>query len=162
VATENAGSRERRRQTEPEFTTRPRRLLMIGRMDLGHELAILEAQLHYPAEVAVEAGIEVVEAFVGSGYYALLLEIDGEDAQEALEKYLNDPRIRAFHGSLRPFVEGLPGPDWQFVVPDPLRARLSLGQQEQPLDGPAYSSAHLALAASMYRWSRGGAEAGGP
>ena len=151
MATVGPENRSRQGQAEPEFTTRPRRLLMIGRMDPGHEQEILEAQLHFPIEVAAEAGIETIEAFVGSGHYALLLEIDGDDTQAAFARYLNDPRIRQFHASLLPLVEGLPGPDWRYVTPGPFRQRDDSGVA----DGPAYSSANLPLAASVYRWGRG-------
>lgn len=148
-----------RQPSEPEFTTRPRRLLMIGRVRPGQETAVLEAQLHYPVEAAARAAIERVEGFVGSGHYALLLEIDGDNAQQALTTYLNDPEVRAFHASLRPMVEGLPGPDAAYV-PGPFHAFTSTASVARSPDGPAYSSGHMSLAASMFRWERR-SEAGG-
>jgi hypothetical protein len=137
---------------EPEFTTRPRRLLMIGHMRPGQETAVLEAQLHYPVEAAARASIERVEGFVGSGHYALLLEIAGDDAQQALTTYLNDPEVRAFHASLRPMVEGLPGPDAAYV-PGPFHAQAPTESVERSSESPTYSSAYMSLAASVFRWS---------
>lgn len=138
---------------QPEFTTRPRRLLMVGRIRPGQESAVLEAQLHYPVEAAARAAIERVEGFVGSGHYALLLEIDGDDAQQALTTYLNDPEIRAFHAALQPMVEGFPGPDAAYG-PAPLRMPAGTEALEQSSAGPVYSSGQMSLAASMFRWKQ--------
>jgi hypothetical protein len=153
IGARNSGQQD---QMEPEFTTRPRRLLLMGRMQPGQEMAVLEAQLRFPYEAAAGAGINAVEGFVGSGNYALLLEIDGDDAQKALAAFLNDPRVREFHASLRPYVSGLPLPGQQYVGSDLAHERAAAGEARGTPSDPFYSSADLPLAASIYRWSSNG------
>lgn len=72
---------------------------------------------HLPREAATEAGIDAVEAFIGSGTYAVQLEIGRDDVQQVLATFLNDPRVRAFRDQLEPVTEGLPGPDYHFGGP---------------------------------------------
>jgi hypothetical protein len=147
---------QRRQQIDPAFTTRPRRLLMIGRIQPGREQQLLDAHGRLPSDVAARAGIDVIEAFVGSGHYALLLEIEGENAQEALAAYFNDSEVREFLAALRPLVSGLPGADWQYVATDLLSPAAVEGAILGETAGQSYSSADLPLAASIYRWRREG------
>lgn len=154
MSTETREWGQRRQQIDPAFTTRPRRLLMIGRIQPGREQQLLDAHGRLPSEIAAKAGIDVIEAFVGSGHYALLLEIEGENAQEALATYFNDPQVREFHDALRPLVSGLPGPDWRYVATDLLAQPADAGSPLGAVAGQAYSSAALPLAASIYRWRR--------
>lgn len=136
-----------RDQSAPEFTTRPRRLLMVGRIQPGREGEVLDAHAGLPIEAAAAAGIDAVEAFLGSGHYALMLEIDGDDAQEALAAYLNDARVKDFHRTLQPIVTGFPSPDARYGPSDAFHAGGSAD-----LRSGVYSSADLPLAASMFRW----------
>lgn len=135
------------------LTPRPRRLLLVGRVAPGRETAVREAQAHFPDDAAAAAGIAAVEAFIGSGYYAVALEIDADDAQETLAAYFNDPAVQAFHAALQPVVAGLPGPGWSYGPADPFHDGAGATAGDSP--GPVLGSADLPLAASMYRWRAG-------
>lgn len=147
---------QRRTQIDSAFTTRPRRLLMIGRVQPGREQQLLDAHGRLPSEAAASAGIDAIEAFVGSGHYALLLEIEGDRPQDALAAYLNDPGVREFRAAVQPLVSGLPGPDWDYVASEHRLDAVVGNQSGSVADGPAYSSADLPLAASIYHWRREG------
>ena len=136
------------------LTPRPRRLLLIGRVVPGQETAVREAQARFPAEAAATAGVAAIEAFVGSGYYAVSLEIDADDVQETLAVYFNHPAVQAFHAGLQPVVEGLPGPGWSYGASDALHDD-GAGGADDPSSGSVLGSADLPLAASMYRWCAG-------
>lgn len=144
--------RERRGQApDAAYTTRPRRLLLIGRVIPGQEVALLDAHKRLSVEAAERAGIDAVEAFVGSGHYALLLEIEDENAQDVLAAYFNDPAARAFRAELQQMVSGFPGPDWEYVPADDFHAA---AERLAAAEGPAYSSADLPVAASVFHWER--------
>jgi hypothetical protein len=150
----------RRDHHEPErpevaLTPRPRRLLLIGRVVAGQEAAVREAQARFPREAAAAAGIAAVEAFIGSGYYAVALEIDADDIQETLAAYFNDPAIQALHAELQPVVEGLPGPGWRYGPADAFHEDGAGSAGDDQGSGPLLGSADLPLAASMYRWRIG-------
>ena len=133
------------------LTPRPLRLLLIGRVKPGAERALREVQAEFPLDAAAEAGIDAVEAFVGSGQYAVLIEIGGDDVQQVLSAFLNDPRVRAFRDRLEPVTEGLPGADYRFGAADRAHgpdAEASSGSQ-------VFHSGDLHFAASMYRWRTG-------
>jgi hypothetical protein len=147
----NFGTRTLGDLSRPPFSTRPRRLLLIGSVETGEEDAVIEAHTRLPADAAAEAGIESVEAFVGSGPYARLLEIDTDDAQEAMGAFLNDARTRAFLASLSPLVSGFPDPDARYAPSDAFHDEPGAASAA----GAAYSSADLPLAASMFRWRQG-------
>src|SRR4051812_20390310 len=82
------------------LTPRPIRLLLVGRVHPGREPAVREAQTRFPTDAAVEAGIDAVEAYIGSGYYALLLESPSDDIQKTLAICLNDQRTKSFFAAL--------------------------------------------------------------
>ena len=106
-------------------------------------------QARFPLDAAAEAGIDAVEAFIGSGHYAVQLEIGRNDVQRVLATFLNDSRVRAFRDELEPVTEGLPGPDYRF------------GTAEDEASGQTiYNTGDLHFAASMYRWRRGQAPRG--
>ena len=126
------------------LTTRPVRLLLVGRVKPGAEPALRRVQAGCPREAATEAGIDAVEAFVGSGTYAVQLEINRGDVQQGLAAFLNDPRVRAFRDQLEPVTEGLPGPDYQFG-----------GAVSEASGTTVYHTGDLHFAASMYRWRAG-------
>jgi hypothetical protein len=136
------------------LTPRPVRLLLVGKVRLGREGVVREVQTRFPIDVAAQWGVEAVEAFVGSGYYALVFESSSSDLQRALMSFFDDDRVKAFFADLEPDVEDLPGPEW----------RLTSGHRFHQ-DGAASSTsfetgstlgtAALPLAANMYRWRVG-------
>jgi hypothetical protein len=126
------------------------RLLLIE-VKPGAERALREVQAEFSLDAAVEAGIDAVEAFIGSGQYAVQLEIGRDDVQQVLADFLNDPRVRAFRDRLEPVAEGLPGPDYQFGAADHAHGP----DAEAPAGPHVYHSGDLHFAASMYRWRTG-------
>lgn len=141
---------------EAALTPRPRRLLLIGRVKPGAEAAVREIQARYPAAAAQAAGVDASEAFIGSGYFAMMLEIDAADVQTVLAAYLNDPDVRAFHGALHLFVEGLPDQEWRLEPHDAFHGVALTDAPGFTAAEPARGTADLPLAASMYRWRKGG------
>src|SRR5262245_59762859 len=114
MSSESSESQRVRQRSEAALTPRPLRLLLIGRVKPGAEPALRAVQARFPHDAAAEAGIGAIEAFIGSGHYAVQLEIGRDDVQQVLATFLNDPRVRAFRDDLEPVTEGLPGPDYQF------------------------------------------------
>lgn len=146
---------QRQPRPRPPFavalTPRPVRLLLVGQVNAGDEGRVREAQARFPTDAAADAGIVAVEAFIGSGYYAIELEIDADDVQDILAAYFNDPRVRAFHASLEPVVSGLPRPDVRYGPSDTFHD--GAPATSSPRD--VQSSADLPFAAGMYRWRVG-------
>ncbi len=152
---EHLAGRSAREGQTVALTPRPLRLLLIGRVKPGAEAALRETQARFPHDAAIEAGIEAVEAFVGSGHYAVGLEISADDVQHVLATFFNDRRVRQFRTELEPMVDGLPGPEYQFGPADRFHADVSgaaEGEQTQPT---VYNTGDLPFAASMYRWRVG-------
>ena len=137
------------------LTPRPVRLLLIGRFKPGSEAALREAQGHFPCDAAIEAGIEAVEAFIGSGHYAVELEIGAADIQHVLATFFNDSRVREFRAALEPMVEGLPGADYQFGPADRFHEDAEGGANDGQSGPHVYNTGDLPFAASMYRWRVG-------
>ena len=102
---EHHGGRAAREGQAAALTPRPLRLLLIGRVKPGSEAALRETQARFPCDAAIEAGIEAVEAYVGSGHYAVELEIGADDVQHVLATFFNDRRVREFRTELAPMVE---------------------------------------------------------
>jgi hypothetical protein len=155
VDEDQAGGRSAREGQPAALTPRPLRLLLIGRVKPGAESALRETQARFPCDAAIEAGIEAVEAYVGSGHYAVELEIGADDVQRVLATFFNDHRVREFRSELEPMVEGLPDPGYQFGPADRFHAD-SAGtvDGEQPPQR-IYNTGDLPFAASMYRWRVG-------
>ena len=152
---DHAGGRSTREGQAAALTPRPLRLLLIGRVKPGAESALRETQARFPCDAAIEAGIEAVEAYVGSGHYAVELEISADDVQRVLAKFFNDHRVREFRTQLKPMVEGLPEAEYQFGPADRFRADAAwAGGGEQPPQ-MIYNTGDLPFAASMYRWRVG-------
>ena len=152
---EHHGGRSAREGQPAALTPRPLRLLLIGRVKPGTETALRETQARFPCDAAIEAGIEAVEAFVGSGHYAVGLEIGADDVQHVLATFFNDRRVREFRNELEQIVDGLPGPEYQFGPADRFHAGASgvaEGEEPQPT---VYNTGDLPFAASMYRWRVG-------
>lgn len=133
------------------LTPRPLRLLLVGRVKPGAERALREIQTEFPVDAATDAGIDAVEAFVGSGQYAVQLEIGRDDVQQVLADFLNDPRVREFRDRLEPVTEGLPGSGYQFGAADHAHGPAA----EPPSGAQVYHTGDLHFAASMYRWRAG-------
>lgn len=131
-------------RSDAALTPRPLRLLLVGRVKPGEEPALRRVQADFPRDAAAEAGIDAVEAFIGSGTYAVQLEIGRNDVQQVLATFLNDPRVRAFRDQLEPVTEGLPGPDYHFG-----------GASGDASSETVYNTGDLHFAASMYRWRSG-------
>ena len=136
------------------LTPRPVRLLIVGRIHPGAEHALRAAQAHFPHQAAIEAGIDAVEAYLGSGHYAVTLEIDREDVQHVLTRFFDDERVRRFRASLAPFVEGLPGAEAWFGEGDRFHGESGSPTGEKRAGGVA-TTGDLPFAASMYRWRTG-------
>lgn len=149
IADAESGAQKRHRP-DAALTPRPLRLLLIGRVKPGAEPALREIQARFPVEAAKDAGIDAFEAFIGSGQYAVELEISASDVQQVLAAFFNDPRIREFRDSLEPIVEGLPGPDYRFGAAYHASDD-SAGRSSQTV----YNTGNLHFAASMYRWRDG-------
>jgi hypothetical protein len=150
VHEDHLGSPSRPARKPAALTPRPVRLLLVGRIKPGAEPALREAQARFPHDAANEAGIDAIEAFIGSGFYAVQFEIGREDVQHVLSAFFNDDRVRRFRVDLEPIVEGLPGPDYRFGPADRFHA-------EGDGEGAAvlYNTGDLPFAASMYRWRVG-------
>jgi hypothetical protein len=136
------------------LTPRPIRLLLVGKVRPGREQAVREEQTRFPIDAAAETGVDAVEAFIGSGFYALVFESASHDMQQTLTSCFNDDRIKAFFAELAPDVEGLPGPEWSVVPGDRFHLH---GAVSSTSDGShsALGTASLPLAANMYRWRVG-------
>src|SRR4029078_725921 len=114
------------------------------------EPMLREVHAQFPYDAAAEAGIDAVEAFLGSGHYAVQLEIGRNDVQPVLAAFFNDPRVRAFRDPLARVTEGLPGPDYRFGAADPNAAGQTI-----------YNTGDLHFAAGMARLRRGEAAQAG-
>ena len=152
---EHLGGRSARESQAAALTPRPLRLLLIGRVKPGAESALRETQARFPCDAAIEAGIEAIEAYVGSGHYAVQLEIGADDVQRVLATFFNDHRVREFRTELAPMVEGLPGPEYRFGAADRFHADTSGAADIEQPPQTIYNTGDLPFAASMYRWRVG-------
>src|SRR3954464_14901558 len=82
------------------LTPRPIRLLLVGKVWPGRERAVREAQSRFPIEAATECGIDAVEAYIGSGYYALVFESSSNDMQQTLASLLDNERVKGFFAEI--------------------------------------------------------------
>jgi len=155
VHEDHASGRSAREGQPAALTPRPLRLLLIGRVKPGAESALRETQARFPCDAAIEAGIEAVEAYVGSGHYAVELEISADDVQRVLATFFNDHRVREFRTELGPMVEGLPEPGYQFGPADRFHADASGAAGAEQPPQTIYNTGDLPFAASMYRWRVG-------
>ncbi len=148
------GGQESRDRHDAALTPRPLRLLLIGRVKPGAETQLRETQTRFPQDAAIEAGIDAVEAFIGSGHYAIALEIARDDIQHVLATFFNDDRVREFRTRLDPIVDGLPGSDDQFGPADRFHAAAP-GVTGEERVRTVYNTGDFPFAASMYRWRVG-------
>ena len=152
---EHQGGRSAREAQAAALTPRPLRLLLIGRVKPGAETALRETQARFPCDAAIEAGIEAIEAYIGSGHYAVEFEIGGNDVQHILATFFNDQRVREFRTQIAPMVEGLPGPEYQFGPADRFHADAAGATGDDRPPQTIYNTGDLPFAASMYRWRVG-------
>jgi hypothetical protein len=152
VHEEHHGGRSAR-EGQAALTPRPLRLLLIGRVKPGAETALRETQARFPCDAAIEAGIEAIEAYIGSGHYAV--ELGGDDVQHILATFFNDRRVREFRTEIAPMVEGLPGPEYQFGPADRFHPDASDAAGGEQPPQTIYNTGDLPFAASMYRWRVG-------
>ncbi len=150
VHEEHLGGQANHERQPVALTPRPIRLLIIGRIKPGAEPDLREAQARFPHDAANEAGIDAIEAYIGSGFYAVQLEIGRDDIQHVLSAFFNDDRVRRFRADLEPIIDGLPGPDYRFGPADRFH-------EDEGEAGAAtvFSTGNLPFAASMYRWRVG-------
>jgi hypothetical protein len=155
VHEEHQSGRSAREGQTAALTPRPLRLLLIGRVKPGAEASLRETQARFPCDAAIEAGIEAIEAYIGSGHYAVELEIGGDDVQHILATFFNDRRVREFRTEIAPMVEGLPGPEYRFGPADRFHADASGASGGEQPPQTIYNTGDLPFAASMYRWRVG-------
>lgn len=155
VHEENLGGQLTHYGNAAALTPRPVRLLLIGRVKPGAEPSLREIQVRFPHDAAIEAGIEAVEAFIGSGHYAVELEIGADDIQHVLATFFNDSRVREFRADIEPMVEGLLGPDYRFGPADQFHPDASGDANDAQARQTVYNTGNLPFAASMYRWRVG-------
>jgi hypothetical protein len=151
MAAQSPGDKEPRQRPDAALTPRPLRLLLIGRVKPGAEPALREVQARFPLDATAAAGIDAIEAFIGSGHYAVELEIGANDVQQVLATFFNDSRIRDFRTILEPLVEGLPGPNYRFGA----AYRSQEAAADTAMEQIVYNTGDLHFAASMYRWRAG-------
>jgi hypothetical protein len=155
VHEEHQVGRSAREGQAAALTPRPLRLLLIGRVKPGTEAALRETQARFPCDAAIEAGIEAIEAYIGSGHYAVELEIGGDDVQHILATFFNDRRVRQFRTEIAPMVEGLPGPEYRFGPADRFHPDAPDSASGEQSPQTVYNTGDLPFAASMYRWRVG-------
>jgi hypothetical protein len=151
MATDDRVDAPERQHRKAALTPLPVRLLLIGHVKPGAETSLREIQMAFPFAAAAEAGISAVEAYIGSGYYAVELEIEGDDTQANLAAFFSDPRVREFRDRLESVVENLPGPEFQFGVGDHFHQEAD-NTSEPERSQKVLHTGDLPFAASMYRW----------
>lgn len=133
------------------------RIAYVAQVKHGKEPECREIlKLHMPTGGLKRLGIGGLEAFIGSGYFIMVLDHDAPDTQAFLQRFFNDKGMRGFLDQFRPFVEGLPEPEEAYT---PGGATHTGGQSAAP-PGAAVpvTSAELPLADSAYRWTVGDGE----
>lgn len=89
-------------------------VLFISPVTLGDEVQIRQIHELFPIEALAESETVVrLEAFVGSGFYALKLGMADGDFQEQFRAFITLPEMQTFFDALRPHVESLPLPEDQ-------------------------------------------------
>ena len=87
-------------------------VLFVSPVTLGDEVQIRQVHEILPTEaIAQSESIERMQAFVGSGFYALELAFADGDFQERYRTFVSLPEVQTFFDALRPYVQSLPFPD---------------------------------------------------
>ena len=79
----------------------------------------------------------------------MVLEHQAQDPRAFLQRFFNDKGTRGFLNRLRPFVEGLPGPEAAYAPGD--GEHTGSAALAPPAAVPTVTSADLPLADSAYR-----------
>jgi hypothetical protein len=86
-------------------------VLYVSPMTLGNELDVRTIHENFPLETLEEAsGVESLQAFIGSGFYALEITVGDGDFQEQFHRFLETPAVVDLLTALRPYVSDLPQP----------------------------------------------------
>jgi hypothetical protein len=107
-------------------------ILYVSSMKLGDELQVRHIHDQFPVEALERGtGIEKLTAFIGSGFYALEVNVDDGDGdfQAHFHQFLSTPEVQSFFDALRAHIDELPLPESQ--------------------------TAELHLATPMLQWERG-------
>ncbi len=87
-------------------------VLFISPVTLGDEVQIRRVHELLPTEaIAQSESVEHIQAFVGSGFYALELAFADGDFQERFRTFVSLPDVQTFFDALRPYVKSLPFPE---------------------------------------------------
>jgi hypothetical protein len=86
-------------------------VLYVSPMTLGDELEVRTIHETFPLNALEEAsGIQSLQAFIGSGFYALEITVGDGDFQEQFHRFLETPAVVDLMTALRPYVSDLPEP----------------------------------------------------
>jgi hypothetical protein len=86
-------------------------VLYVSPMTLGDELEVRTIHETFPLNALEEAsGILSLQAFIGSGFYALEITVGDGDFQEQFHRFLETPAVVDLMTALRPYVSDLPEP----------------------------------------------------
>ena len=84
-------------------------VLYVSPMTLGDELDVRTIHENFPLDALEHAsGVESLQAFIGSGFYALLITVGDGDFQEQFHRFLETPAVDELLTALQPFVSDLP------------------------------------------------------
>ncbi len=86
-----------------------RTVLFVSSMTLGTETDVRRIHEQFPVKALERAAdIERIEAFIGSGFYALQLAFRDGDFQDRFRAFVTMPDVQSFFDQLRPYVDELP------------------------------------------------------
>jgi hypothetical protein len=80
------------------------RVAYVSPVVAGSESALRAAHDAFPRHLLSTSGIESVTAFIGGGYYVLLLEPATDDFQDLMSHLTGTSDARQFFGSLRAYL----------------------------------------------------------
>ncbi len=129
------------------------RIAYVMEARLGSEGDLREAQSRMPTDELLGLGIRGMECFIGSGYYVLVFEAEGDDFQQTMKRFFDTPSVQGFLDKLRPHVEGLPPRGQAFAAGDEKHGGAAT---ERRTASATVTSAELPLAASAFSWHAGG------
>lgn len=111
-------------------------VLFVSPMTLGDEVQVRAIHERFPVDVLDQGiGVERLNAFIGSGFYALEITVGQGDFQAQFHRFLDTPEVAAFFAALAPHVQNLPQPGQETAAMQ-LAAPL-LEWQRQPGVSPA-------------------------
>ena len=89
-------------------------ILYVSSMTLGDEVQVRHIHDRFPVQALEQGrGVEKLTAFIGSGFYALEVEVDDDegDFQERFHEFLRTPEVQTFFDALRSHIDELPTPE---------------------------------------------------